>query len=69
MTPPAAITRPRRGSEKCAEAYMRASGTAIRELPIAERMPPQSGSITGRTVAKDEAHIAVAIGCEPLCRQ
>ena len=44
-----------------AEAYMRASGTAIRELPIAERMPPQSGSITGRTVAKDEAHIAVAI--------
>jgi hypothetical protein len=45
---------------KMAEAYMRASGTAIREMPIAERTPPQTGSVTGRAVAKDEAHIAVA---------
>jgi N12 class adenine-specific DNA methylase len=45
---------------KMAAAYMRASGTAIREMPIAERTPPQAGSVTGRAVAKDEAHIAVA---------
>jgi hypothetical protein len=43
-----------------AEAYMRTSGTAIREMPIAERTPPQTGSIKGRTVAKDGGHIAVA---------
>ena len=43
-----------------AEAYMRTSGTAIREMPIAERTPPQTGPVTGRAVAKDEAHIAVA---------
>ena len=45
---------------KMAEAYMRTSGTAIREMPIAERRPPQTGSVTGRAVAKDESHIAVA---------
>jgi len=43
-----------------AEAYMRTSGTAIREMPIAERTPPQTGPVTGKAVAKDEAHIAVA---------
>lgn len=43
-----------------AEAYMRTSGTAIREMPIAERIPPQTGSVTGRAVAKDEAYIALA---------
>jgi hypothetical protein len=45
---------------KMAEAYMRASGTAIREMPIKERTLPETGPVTGRTVAKDEAHIAVA---------
>jgi hypothetical protein len=45
---------------KKAEAYMRTSGTAIREMPIAERIPPQTGAVTGRAVAKDDAHIAVA---------
>ena len=45
---------------KMAEAYMRASGTAIREMPISERTPPQTGPVTGRAVAKDEVHIAVA---------
>jgi hypothetical protein len=45
---------------KMAEAYMRTSGTAIREMPIAERSPPQSGPVTGRAVAKDDAHIALA---------
>ena len=43
-----------------AEAYMRTSGSAIREMPIAERVPPQTGPVSGRAVAKDEAHIAVA---------
>jgi N12 class adenine-specific DNA methylase len=45
---------------KMAEAYMRSSGTAIREIPIVERAPPRTGAVTGRTVAKDESHIAVA---------
>jgi hypothetical protein len=45
---------------KMAEAYMRTSGTAIREMPIAQRTPPQTGSVTGRAVAKDETHIAVS---------
>ena len=43
---------------KMAEAYMRASETAIREMPITERTPPQAGQVTGRAVAKDDAHIA-----------
>jgi hypothetical protein len=43
-----------------AEAYMRTSGTAIREMAITERTPPQAGSVTGRAVARDESHIAVA---------
>jgi hypothetical protein len=43
-----------------AAAYMRESGTAIREMPIAERAPPQTGPVSGRAVAKDEAHIAIA---------
>ena len=30
---------------KMAEAYMRASGTAIREMPISERTPPQTGQL------------------------
>jgi hypothetical protein len=45
---------------KMAEEYMRASGTAIREMPIVQRNPPQAGSVNGRAVAKDESHIAVA---------
>ena len=32
--------------------YMRASDTAIRELPISERTPPRTGSITGTAVGK-----------------
>ena len=43
-----------------AESYMRASGTAIREIPITQREPPERGSVSGQTVGKDEAHIAVA---------
>jgi hypothetical protein len=45
---------------KRAEAYMRTSGTAIREMPITERTPPQTGPVTGRAVAKDEGHVAIA---------
>ena len=45
---------------KMAEAYMRTSGTAIREMPIVERTPPQTGPVTGRAVAKGEGHIAFA---------
>jgi hypothetical protein len=56
----AVTSRSRDEVGKMAEAYMRASGTAIREMPIKERTPPQTGPVTGRTVAKDEAHIAVA---------
>jgi hypothetical protein len=29
-------------------------------MPITERTPPQTGLVTGRAVAKDEAHIAIA---------
>jgi len=45
---------------KMAAAYMRASETAIREMPITERTSPQTGQVTGRVVARDEAHIAFA---------
>jgi hypothetical protein len=45
---------------KMAEAYMRAAGTAIREMPITERQAPQTGSASGRAVAKTESHLAVA---------
>jgi hypothetical protein len=45
---------------KMAEAYMRTSGTAIREMPIAERTPPRTGPAIGRAVAKDETHVALA---------
>ena len=58
-TVPATLRR-RDEVAKMAEAYMRASGTAIREMPIKERTPPQTGPVTGRTVAKDEEHIAFA---------
>jgi hypothetical protein len=45
---------------RMAEAYMRASKTAIREMPLSQRTPPQTGPVTGRAVAKDDVHIAVA---------
>ena len=56
----AAQSRGRDDVAKMAEAYMRTSGAAIREMPISERTPPQTGPITGKAVAKNEAHIAVA---------
>jgi N12 class adenine-specific DNA methylase len=48
------------GVAKMAEEYMRAAGTAIRELPILQRTPPHTGTVTGKAVAKSESHIAVA---------
>jgi hypothetical protein len=45
-----------------AEAYMRASKTAIREIPIPQRNPPQTGPVTGRAVAKDDSNVAVSTG-------
>jgi hypothetical protein len=53
-------TRGRAEVAKMAEAYMRTSGTAIREMPVVERTPPQTGPVTGRAVAKDDGHIAIA---------
>jgi len=29
-------------------------------MPISQRTPPQTGPVTGRAVAKDDVHIAVA---------
>ena len=55
-----ATSRGRDEVAKRAEAYMRSSGTAIREMPIAERTPPQTGPVSGRAVAKGEDHIAFA---------
>ena len=43
-----------------AETYMRAAGTAIREMPIVQRTAPAAGSVTGRAVAKNDSHVAVA---------
>jgi hypothetical protein len=43
-----------------AQAFMRESGAAIRDLPIVERKPPEAGTLTGRAVAATETHVAVA---------
>ena len=45
---------------KMAEAYMRASGTAIREMPVVQRPAPATGSVIGRAVAKDRSQVAIA---------
>jgi len=57
---PASVEPSRDQVARMAEAYMRFSKTAIREMPILQRTPPQTGHATGRAVAKDDAHIAVA---------
>ncbi len=54
------LSRGHEGIVKMAVEYMRGSDTTIREMPIAERTPPQMGQVTGRAVAKDDTHIAVA---------
>lgn len=45
---------------KKAEAFMRASGSAIREVPITQLASPESGSLRGRAVAKEERYLAIA---------
>ena len=45
---------------KMAEAYMRASGRAIREMPVLQRTPPPAGLVSGKAVAKDDLHVALA---------
>ena len=56
-----AISSSRRdGVVRMAAAYLRESGIAIREMPICERTAPQTGQLTARAVAKDEAYIAFA---------
>ena len=45
---------------KMAVAYMREAGTAIREVPISERTPPQTGQVTAKVVAKNEVYVAFA---------
>jgi len=39
---------------------MRASGAAIREMPITERPAPQTGQFSAKVVAKDGAQVAFA---------
>jgi hypothetical protein len=56
----AAQPRDRADVATMAEVQMRASGGAIREMPISERTPPQAGPISGKVVAKNEVHLAVA---------
>jgi N12 class adenine-specific DNA methylase len=56
----AARPRSRADVAKMAEEYMRSFGGAIREMPISERRPPQTGPITGKAVAKGEVYLAVA---------
>jgi hypothetical protein len=45
---------------KMAEAYMRAGKTAVNEIPISQRTPPKSGPVSGRAVARDASHLALA---------
>ncbi len=55
-----AASRSREEVAKMAAAYMRTSGTAIREMPITERPAPQTGQFTARVVAKDGFSVALA---------
>jgi hypothetical protein len=43
-----------------AAAYIRTSGTAIREMPITKRPAPQTGQFTTRVVATDGFNVALA---------
>jgi len=52
-------SRSREEIARMAAAYMRASGTAIREMPIAERPAPQTGQFTARVAAKDGCNVAL----------
>lgn len=45
---------------RMAAAYMRKSGTAMREMKICERTAPTAGQVAAKVVAKDEPHVALA---------
>jgi hypothetical protein len=60
-------SRSREEVAKMAAAYMRTSGTAIREIPITERPAPQTGQFAARVVAKDGAHVAFALAGNSFC--
>jgi N12 class adenine-specific DNA methylase len=53
-------SRSREAVAKMAVAYLRASGTAIREMAITERPALQTGQFSAKVVAKDGAHVALA---------
>ena len=60
--PVSATTADRDHVAKMAAEYMRAAGTAIRDMPIVERTPPRTNPAAEKAAAKDEVHIAVATG-------
>jgi len=39
---------------------MRATGTAIREMPVIQRPTPSAGSVAGRAVVVNDSHVAFA---------
>ena len=43
-----------------ATAFMRDSGTAIRDIAITQRTAPPNGSVSGRAVAKEGGFVAIA---------
>lgn len=55
-----ASERQTQGLAVAATAFMRGSGTAIRDMAITQRTAPPNGSITGRAVAKEGGFVAIA---------
>jgi hypothetical protein len=49
-----------RSISEAAQAYMRQSGAAIRDLPIQERKAPDAGTLAGKAVATSNTHVALA---------
>jgi hypothetical protein len=39
---------------------MRESGSAIRDLPVVERKPPEAGALNGKIVAFNDTNVALA---------
>ncbi len=47
-------------NNQVAASYMREAGGAINDLAITERKPPDTGSVTGRAVARLDTQVAIA---------
>ena len=45
---------------KAAASYMRDSGGAIKDMAVTERKPPETGTVTGRAVARLDTQVAIA---------